>query len=190
MEAPESNPEQRRASPLDVSVIRGAGRRYGPTLDKTMRSAVIPYGYTVTVWASGAYLINLRGVPGMWEAFAFVTGAMAAFGVLSWISQHSQAAVEMTTRAVPPDSSRPIFAAGLHIAAVGCAFAAATLVDSLLGEAAWFFGSFSVTLIYLSIATAELAIAVELSQRDIGVERARIIARRQRARIRRAVWRR
>lgn len=169
-----------KARPLDRSVIRGAGHRYGITLDKTLRSAVVPYGYTVTIWASGAYLISLRGVPGAVEAFCFVAGALAAFGILASLSQRQPNVPRGDTIAPPihPDSSHPIFAAGLHIAAVGLAFAAAALVDELLGTAAWFFGSFAVTLIYLSIASAELAIAVEMHQREIAIRAPRLLPRR------------
>lgn len=164
---------------LNVSVLRGAAHRYDQTLDKTLRSAVVPYGYTVTIWASGAYLISLRGIPGLWEAFAFVAGALAAFGLLSALSQRRPGTpVDTIAPPIHPDSSHPIFAAGLHIAAVGLAFLAAGVVDELLGNAAWFFGSFAVTLIYLSIASAELAIAVELNQRRVGPRRAATAARR------------
>ncbi len=167
-------------------MLRGASRRYGPILDKTLRSAVVPYGYTVTIWSSGAYLISLRGVPGGWEAFAFVAGAIAAFGLLTAISPPDrESGARAVVPPIHPDSSHPIFAAGLHIAAVGLAFAAAALVDRTLGSAAWFFGSFGVTLIYLAIASAELAISVELSQREAGNARAMI--GRQRESVSRAV---
>jgi hypothetical protein len=188
VETPE---DERRSSPLSVEVLRGAGDRYGQTLDKTLRSAVVPYGYTVTIWSSGAYLISLRGVPSAWEAFAFVAGAIAAFGVLSALSPRGQGSGSQTIAPpIHPDSSHPIFAAGLHVAAVGLAFGAATLVDRALGQGAWFFGSFVVTFIYLGIASAELAISVELHQRDLRLPRARALVGRPRAAVRRAVRRR
>lgn len=184
MESGQQRGESEAAGPLDPSVLRGAAHRYNQTLDKTLRSAVVPYGYTVTVWASGAYLISLRGVPGLWEAFAFVAGALAAFGLLSAFSQRRPGRPGDTIAPpIHPDSAHPIFAAGLHIAAVGLAFGAASGIDSALGNASWFFGSFAVTVIYLAIASAELAFAVELNQRQIGVARAAAVARR-------AVWRR
>jgi hypothetical protein len=156
-------------SPTDVSVLRAASGRFAGTLDKTLRSAIVPYGYTVTIWASGAYLISLRGVPAMLEAFAFVAGAIFAFGVLTGLSQRRRPEPDPSAVRPPihPDSSHPIFAAGLHVAAVGLAFVAASLVDETLGNAAWFFGPFVVTLVYLSIASAEMAIAIELNQREV-----------------------
>jgi hypothetical protein len=165
----------REPSPTDVSVLRAASGRFAGTLDKTLRSAIVPYGYTVTIWASGAYLISLRGVPAMLEAFAFVAGAIFAFGVLTGLSQRRRPEADPSAVRPPihPDSSHPIFAAGLHVAAVGIAFVAASLVDETLGNAAWFFGPFVVTLVYLSIASAEMAIAIELNQREIRLRGAR-----------------
>jgi hypothetical protein len=181
----------RAPKPTDPSVLRGAASRYEGTLDKTLRSAVIPYGYTVTIWASGAYLISLRGIPNGWQAFAFVAGATLAFGVLATISQRLPGAdSDLVAPPIHPDSRNPIFAAGLHIAAVGIAFAAATLVDGLLLDFAWFFGSFAVTMIYLLVASAELAIAIELNQREIGLHRARRVVRRRGRAIREGVRRR
>jgi hypothetical protein len=175
----------------DGGVLRAAAARYAGTLDKTLRSAVIPYGYTVTVWASGAYLISLRGLPSGLEAFAFVGGATLAFGVLASMSQWRPGPIDEPTIApIHPDSRHPLFAAGLHIAAVGLAFGAATLIDRLLGNLAWFLASFAVTFIYLLIASAELAISVELNQREIGLERARVMVRRRRKAIREVVRRR
>jgi hypothetical protein len=159
-------------------VLRGAAGRYGPTLDNTLRSAVVPYGYTVTIWASGAYLISLRGIPNGWQAFAFVTGAMLAFGALAWLSQKLPGRKASALSPLHPDSSHPILASGVHIAAVGIAFGVATLVDRALEDYAWFVGSFAITFIYLLVASGELALAVEISERRVGLQRARLLRRR------------
>jgi hypothetical protein len=186
--------EQRPSSPFDASVIRASARRYDGILDMTLRSAVVPYGYTVTIWAAGAYLIRQRGLPSVFEAFAFVAGAILAFAVLTAISQrrHQPVAESGQQSAVPPfhlDSRHPIFAAGLHIAAVGLALGSAALIDSGLGQAAWLLAPFAVTSIYLAIASAELAIAIELRQREIGLRTARVIVRHPHKAIRRVVRR-
>jgi hypothetical protein len=41
------------------------------------------YGYTLTVWGSGAMLIAAFGVPKPPEVFAFVTGAVLGFALLA-----------------------------------------------------------------------------------------------------------
>ncbi len=151
-------------------MIRGATRRYDSTLDGTLRSAVIPYGYTVTIWAAGAYLIGLRGLPGLLEAFAFVSGALIAFALLASYSQRRlEGRAGESSPDIHPETSHPIFAAGLHILAVGLALLAAWAVDETLGRGAWFFCSFAVTLIYLTLASLELAFAIEMRQREIGL---------------------
>jgi hypothetical protein len=182
--------EGRPLTPLDASVIRASARRFDGILDMTLRSAFVPYGYTVTIWAAGAYLISQRGLPSMLEAFAFVAGAILAFAVLAAISQRRhQPAPERAGPTMRPESSHPIFAAGLHIAAVGLALGCAALIDLGLGQGAWLLAPFAVTSIYLAIASAELAIAIELRQREIGLETARVIVRHPHRAIRRVVRR-
>ncbi len=176
---PEPEAQNRpRARPLAPGVISGAVRRFDSTLDKTLRSAVVPYGYTVTTWAGGAYLVSRRGAPSALEAFGFVCGAIAAFALLATISaRRSGSGALMSSEPLPihPDSTHPIFAAGIHVAAVGLALGAATVVDSLFGNAAWLLNSFTVTLIYLSLSSFELAIAIEVHRRHVGRERARVV---------------
>lgn len=156
----------------------------------TLRSALVPYGYTVTIWAAGAYLIRQRGLPSAFEAFAFVSGAILAFAVLTAISQRRhRSGPEAVGLLMHPESSHPIFAAGLHIAAVGLALACAALIDKGLGQGAWVLAPFAVTSVYLVIASAELAIAIELRQREIGLRKARVIVRHPRKVIRRVVRR-
>lgn len=173
---------------IDASVIRAAAARFDGTLDHTLRSAVVPYGYTVTIWASGAYLISERGLPNLVEVFAFVSGAMLAFALLSAFAQGRESAAGAGQRSrLHPESAHPLLAAGLHIAAVGLALGVASLIDTQLGDFAWFAGSLAVTLIYLSIASAELALAFELRERELGLRAAsRVITHGPRRVIRRA----
>lgn len=190
MEQAPENGEGRPPEPLEESVLRASARRYDNILDKTLRSAVVPYGYTVTIWAAGAYLINKRGFPDLWEAFVFVAGAILAFGCLSAVSQRRRRPRRRTEApALPRGAAHPLFGAGLHIAAVGLALGCAALVNTYLGQAAWALAPFVVTSIYLLTASAELAVAVELREREVGLESARGLVRWPRRAIRRAVRR-
>jgi hypothetical protein len=177
--------DSRPVASLDVGLFRAAAARWEGALDTTLRSSVIPYGYTVTIWASGAYLINLNGTPSMIEAFGFVSGALIAFALLSALSHRMPRRDGAHSGRLRPDASHPVFAAGLHIAAVGLALLAAGIIDRALGELAWIFGSFVVTFIYLGIASAELAIALELQKREIGIYNDRSVLRRRREAYRR-----
>ncbi len=176
-ERPDSG-EGRGPEPLDAGFLRAAARRYDGVLDQTLRSAVIPYGYTVTIWAAGAYLIGERGFPSLWEAFAFVSGAILAFALLTGLWQRRRQPARREGQTLPSGASHPIFGAGLHIAAVGFALACAAVIDKHLGQAAWVLAPFAVTSIYLLIAAAELAVAQEMRQRRIGP---RGLIRRRRA---------
>ena len=47
-------------------------------------ASAAPYGYTITVWSSGAVLIHFRHLSTVWESFLFVASAVGAFAVL-WL---------------------------------------------------------------------------------------------------------
>lgn len=157
-------------NPLDPGVVRGAAGRFDATLDKTLRAAVVPYGYTVTIWATGAYLIRDQAEPGavFGHALMFIFGALLAFALLATLSQRRRAhAAPPPDEPLPihPDSSHPIMLAGLHILAAGIAFGAGALVKVGFGELAWFLTPFTVTVLYLALSSLELAMAIEMHRR-------------------------
>lgn len=170
------------SAPIDRSVLRESVGRWEYALESTLRSSVIPYGYTVTIWSSGALLIHIQGTPGTLEAIMFVAGALLAFAVLASISSRLTAVAPTHTvqeRVMEP-VAHPIFTAGLHIVAVGLALGAASVVDHNAGQLAWILGSFTATAIYLAAASAELAVALEMSHRDLRISDALTGGRRRR----------
>lgn len=179
---PDGDGGKRERAPIDGPLLRAAAERFDGTLETTLRASVIPYGYTVTIWASGAYLIKLQGPPTIWEAFAFVSGAILAFGVLASLATrlpHRRGSKEAPR--LHPEPARPLLAAGLHIVAVGLALASATAVDLVFGDFAWLLASFAATTIYLAAASAELAIAVELQRREFSLSVSRAVRAPKRA---------
>ena len=81
-------PRRGRRRRADAARPRCRARRrraLGRTLDKTLRAAVVPDGYTVTIWATGAYLIRDQTDPGAVFAHAlmFIFGALLAFALLA-----------------------------------------------------------------------------------------------------------
>lgn len=158
-------------------LMRDAVTRWDGTLDKTLRAALIPYGYTVTIWATGAYLVRDQQIPGITavNALLFMLGALLAFALLVTRSQRRiSAATASSAEPVPihPDSSHPILLAGLHILAAGIAFGGGVLVKAVFGVGAisWFFGPFVVTILYLSLSSLELAAAIEWHRRRTPVQ--------------------
>lgn len=139
------------------------------SLEKTLSSTIVPYGYTVTVWICGAYLVRKQGAGtpgvGLGEGVAFAAGALFAFGGLAALS----GGLSRGSQPVPPPEPgirHPIFAAGLHVLAIGLAVGSSMLASRWLGSAAWFAAPFLATGVYLAVASVELAFALELSRRE------------------------
>lgn len=42
-----------------------------------VETSAIPFGYTATIWCSGALLIHFRAQPNVGDVFAFLAGALA-----------------------------------------------------------------------------------------------------------------
>ena len=119
----------------------------------TLAAAAVPYGYTVTVWSSGAILARRHGIPTAAEVFAFAGGAVAGFSVA--------ALVLLCTHGVPQVPLRPVqrlVAGALNWLAVGVAIASVAGLARFHGWAAWPLSSFVATVLYVSIASAQLAI--------------------------------
>ena len=158
-------------SDLTASLIGRSFGRWAGTLEATLRSTVVPYGYTITIWVAGAYLVRQQGtgIPGLGfdQAIAFVAGALLAFGVLASLSARLPQNVGISDIPSGPDAARhPLFAAGVHVIAIGLALGAAAASSAYLGDLAWFTTPFLATGIYLGAAAYELGLALELSERD------------------------
>ena len=152
---------------IDAGLLRAAGRRWEGALETTLRSSIVPYGYTVTIWSSGGYLISLRGAPDFFEAFGFVAGALFAFALLATLSARLPTQPAVRASQTGPDPGHPIFGAGLHIVAVGLALGAAAALDRFTGSFAWVLASLAATTIYLAAASGEVAVATEISRREL-----------------------
>ncbi len=152
------------------SLVRGAASRWRHALEGTLAGTTVPYGYTVTIWVCGAYLIRRQGIGapgiGVAEAIAFVTGALLGFAVLAALSGRLIAETSPSAEARTAETRHPLFAAGLHVAAIGLALLTAMLAARWAGDAAWFLTPFFATSVYLGCASIELALALELSHRD------------------------
>lgn len=119
-----------------------------------LEASAAPYGYTISVWSSGAMLMHFRGQPSVGEVFAFVAGAVAGFAALGAVGRR------VVRRAEPlaPGPSR-VWAGAMHWLAVGAAVGSATLIAQVQGWTAWPLASAGATIVYLALTTLELAIA-------------------------------
>lgn len=55
-------------------------------LEATLREEARAYGYTLTIWGTGALLIGELGLPTTVEVFTFAAGAVAGFAALSLVA--------------------------------------------------------------------------------------------------------
>jgi hypothetical protein len=132
--------------PADASGYRAA-------LRATVAASAGPYGYTLTIWTSGAILAHARGIPDAGDALLFAAGAVAAYalvGGLAFGGFHAQ-----ITRA----SRRAVAWGGLHFFSVGIAIGAAALIARLVGGlAVWPLGGFCATAGYLTASALQLMV--------------------------------
>lgn len=122
-------------------------------LGTIVAASAAPYGYTISMWSSGAILIHTHGTPRVAEVFAFLAGALTAFGLLSLLAQGPIARMELLDHA-----GDRVLAGALHWVAAGAAVATSALLAQLLTWEAWPLASFAATTIYLVGASAQLAL--------------------------------
>jgi hypothetical protein len=123
---------------------------YRKNLRAVVGSAAAPYGYTLTVWAAGAALISVHGIPNTLSAITFVGGAVLGFalvGVLAYGGVPGQLEIER---------GHPLLWGSLHIFSVGISLGAVTLDAYFIkGFFVWILGGFLVTSIYLLVVGGE-----------------------------------
>lgn len=121
-------------------------------LGTVVTASAAPYGYTLSVWSSGAVLLNAHGVPTVAEVFGFLAGGLLGFAAMALAARG--AVVRMDVLDDPHDR---LLAGMLHWLAAGAAVGAAALVAELHGAEAWPLASFAATVLYLLGASAQLA---------------------------------
>lgn len=138
------------------------GARYRHGLRKAVGTSAGPYGYTLTVWTTGAVLIHARGVPTTLEALLFMFGAVIAFSVVGALAFRSNPSVR--AKAV----SHPVLWGSFHFVPVAASIGAASLVAHFVhGGAAWPFAGFTATSIYLTFVAAQITFFEEQVFEDL-----------------------
>ena len=153
---PERSPHAVAGSPEEP---RGAGGTLRAALATVVAASAVPYGYTLTIWGSGAVLLRSLGAPTAAEAFIFAAGASAGFSLVGRLLGLLDPA---TTRPANPIHRRQdrVLAGAFDWIAVGAAIGAVSLLDGIHGWLPWLVGPFAATVLYLLIASAQLAIVV------------------------------
>jgi hypothetical protein len=125
--------------------------RYLHGLRKAVGSSAGPYGYTLTVWTTGAVLIHARGIPTTIEALLFMAGAVAGFAFVGAFAFKTHLAVRAKT------VSHPVLWGSFHFIPVGASIGAAVVVAHFVhGTKAWPLAGFTATAIYLTFVAAQI----------------------------------
>jgi hypothetical protein len=134
---------------------------YRTHLQAAVATSAAPYGYTLTVWTSGAVTIHARGIPTAAEALLFLAGAVAGFAMVGAIAHGGPAQVLNASA----DARRVRLWGGFHIPSVGAAIGAVAVVTALVHNAlAWPLVGFVATSIYLLVIAAQFTIAAERTE--------------------------
>ena len=127
-------------------------KHYRKNLRAVVGSAAAPYGYTLAIWAAGAALISVHGIPTTLAALTFVGGDVLGFafvGALAYGGIPGQ---------LDQERGHPLLWGSLHFASVGLAIGAVALTAYLIeGYVVWPLSGFLVTSIYLLVVGAESA---------------------------------
>ena len=115
-------------------------------------ASAAPYGYTLTIWTSGAVLLRSHGTPGFADLLIFVAGAIAGFNLVAVL------ALAVTRNVQPIDSRRDRVLAGLlDWIAVGAVVGAVSAISAIHGWVPWLLGPLTATILYLVVSSLQLA---------------------------------
>jgi len=127
--------------------------RYRHGLQTAIGASAGPYGYTLTIWTSGAVLIHQRGLPSAADALLFMAGSVLAFSVLGAL------AFRRGTLATATEPRHPVLWGSFHFLPVAAAIGAATLLGEFVhGDPVWPLAGLVATWIYLALVGAQIAV--------------------------------
>ncbi len=137
------------------------GEHYRGALKQTVVSSAFPYGYTLTIWTSGAVLSHARGLPTTADAFLFMGGALIGFALVALIAFGG-----LYSQNVRPPAVFSLWEA-FHLFSIGLAIGLAAIVAHLVHNmAAWPLDGFLATVLYLTMTAIQIAFVTGLDQEE------------------------
>jgi hypothetical protein len=125
-----------------------------PALGTMVAASAAPYGFTLSIWCSGAMLFRAHGVPRAGEILGFLAGALVGFALMGLLAQRALYASAVTDHA----ATDRVLAGGMHWLAAGSAVLAALLLSQIDGWIAWPLVSLAATTLYILGASLQLAL--------------------------------
>lgn len=144
----------------DVERVGQYGRlmkgRYLRSLSSAVSDSAAAYGYTLTVWSSGAVMVHVWRPPDIVDVAVFLGGAVAAFALVEAL------ATRVFRSEVEAEPGRVVVIAGaLHFVSAGLAVACAYGLALVIGTeiVAWLCGSFAATAVYFLMVGVQVSFA-------------------------------
>lgn len=127
---------------------------YLQAIQTSLHGAGLPYGYAITVWATGSALTGEHGMASVADIFLFAAGAVAAYGGLTFLTWETAGeARDPLTR-----SPRRVRAGLVHVAAITLAIASAALIAKISSGVVWLLAPLVATLLYLAVSSVEVGL--------------------------------
>lgn len=120
---------------------RNRARSYRMSLARTVGAMDLPFGYTLTIWSSGALAVARYGVPTRGDVLVFLLGGLSAYLLATWIALAHLGA--MTPARIRRSSSFNVLSI---VAAIVVSGLTGVIQTSLIGFAV---AGFTGTMVYL-----------------------------------------
>lgn len=129
-------------------------RHFLAGLDTAVTTSAVPFGLTVTVWCTGAFLIYSHSPPTAGQVALFAAGSALAYALL----RGTVALVESDPTFEIGRSPHWVRAGLVHLASIATALAAAGFIAQANTGAAWALAPFAAIALYLIVSSVEMAL--------------------------------
>ena len=136
-------------------------RQYKESLRGLARASAGPYGYTLTLWSSGAVAIERLGHPRLVGVLLLALGGVAGF-----------VAIEILASGIAgetPAQQSEVLWVNAHLLANGGAVIAVWAATGIVtGRLGWLATGFLATSVYLSVGAAQATAAAKTAKQRVG----------------------
>ena len=128
---------------------------YRTHLKTVVATSAAPYGYTLTIWTSGAVATHARGIPTAWDALLLLVGAVLGFAIVAALA-YGHPSELLASR----EHGSVRLWGGFHLVSVGLAIGAAALVTTVVKDpVVWMIVGLAATVVYLVVIALQFTLA-------------------------------